>query len=553
MFRKAYYENWDDYDFVFEKIQNGNGREFAKASFSLKNDEKLRELAIKNGAWLADTFISNSRYIRISDPALAIEGLKNGGKNQLGYLDYSLMGNKEVVLVAVKMDPLNLLYASDELKDDFDIVFQAIQSDVRSIGIASDRLKSDITIGNYILDKDPKEFLVLINASPEFALQRLSKNLQDLRFFPNIVNDARVQKLLKNKKLILESASIIPDKKSLYEILHGGNHLSFLNHIADDLKNDENFMLKLLEVTPKAYPVLSESLKNDPVFINKAMQISLIDPYLNFNEEKKKELAGQTTILKLTKAPQLDFVFYGRITIPGLTLFKKHLDFSIKYISKSPIKKFKKVFMKGKVFVGQKDDILASDLLPSEVASALQKLKGNLGGFFDPKSKIDDVFIILNGETYKTSDAVNLIHELAHKFQYHYIKNGIQNQRLKDLYDLAKNEIDNQYCELPQIGDPLSNLRDPKTWSISERFASSEYYLKKIDHLNYIYENEQKKQIVFSKGQIRTLSKCPSEYSTKAHFEWFAEMVSLATLNLAKPSEKMIVEEFIKVVNEESI
>lgn len=552
MFRKA--SNWDDPEFVLEQIQNGNGREFAKASFSLKNDERLREIAIHNGAWLSDTFLTNSRYIKISDPDLAIEALKNGGENQLGYLDYSLMENKEVVLVAVKMDWLNLLSASDELHDDFDIIFQAVQSDVNSIEMASDRLKNDPTIGNYILDQDPKKFLELMDSlksNREFAIQRLSKNLQDLRFFPNMVNDPRVEKLLKNKKLILESARIIPNKK--YEILYGGNHLSFFNHIADQLKNDEKFMLKLLEITPKAYPILSESLKNDPVFIDKAMQISIIDPYLNFNEDKKKELAGQTTILKLTKAPQLDFVFYGRITVPGLTLFKKHLDFSIKYVSKSPIKNFKKVFMKGKVFVGQKDDILASDLLPSEVASAIGKLKGGkLDGFFD-KSRKDDVFIILNGETYTSKDAINLIHELAHKFHYQYIRNGIQNQRLKDLFDLAQNQIDNQYCELPQIGDPLSNLRDPKIWSMSERFASSEYYLKKIDGLNYIYENEQKKKIVFLKGQIRTLIRCPSEYSTKAHYEWFAEMVSLATLNLAKPSEKMIVDEFIKVVNEESI
>ena len=45
---------------------------------------------------------------------------------------------------------------------------------------------------------------------------------------------------------------------------------------------------------------------------------------LNFDENKKKELAGKITTLSLSTAPALDFIFYGRITTPGLILFKKH-------------------------------------------------------------------------------------------------------------------------------------------------------------------------------------------------------------------------------------
>jgi len=553
-YRQAEYENWDDYNFVLKRIQNGNGSEFAKASRDLKFNTTLREIAIENGALISDTHMPTSRYIRISDPNLAIKGLKNGGSGQLGYLDSSLTNNKEVVLVAVKLDPNNLMFASDELKDDYDVVSLAVKIDANTIQFASDRLKNDLTIGNYILEKNPQVFVSLMNdlkTNIDFAIQRLSQNLQDLRFFPNLVNHIQVQKLLKNKKLILQSAGITPDAKSVFNIMNQ-NHLSFLDHIANDLKNDESFMLKLLEVTPKAYTILPDSLKNDPVFINKAMDVSLIDTYLNLDEDKKNELAGKITTLSLSTAPALDFIFYGRITTPGLILFKKHLNFTIKTIKGSPLKNFKKVFSAGKVIVGQKIDILASNILPSEIASELQTFKGILAGFFDPRF-VNNVYIILNGETYKKSDAINLIHELAHKFQYLHIKNGMENKKLKDLFDLAKNPIGDEYCELPQIGDPLSNLRDPKLWGINNRLANSEYYLKKIDQWNYIYENEQKKQQILPRSEIRILSRCPSEYSKKVHYEWFAEMATLATLNLAKTSEKLIVEEFIKVVNEESI
>ena len=52
------------------------------------------------------------------------------------------------------------------------------------------------------------------------------------------------------------------------------------------------------------------------------------------DQDKKKELAGKITTLSLSTAPALDFIFYGRITTPGLILFKKHLTLQVSSVLK---------------------------------------------------------------------------------------------------------------------------------------------------------------------------------------------------------------------------
>ena len=77
-----------------------------------------------------------------------------------------------------------------------------------------------------------------------------------------------------------------------------------------------------------------------------------------------------------------------------------------------------------------------------------------------------------------------LIHELAHRLQCVFIKNGIENDDLTKLYNKATNSVEE--CRLgkfPKIGDPLSDLNVDKenNWSkFVYKKAGSEFYLEEI-------------------------------------------------------------------------
>ena len=55
------------------------------------------------------------------------------------------------------------------------------------------------------------------------------------------------------------------------------------------------------------------------------------------------------------------------------------------------------------------------------------------------------------------------------------------------------------------------------------------------------------------KGNVFENIPCPSEYGAKNHMEFFAEMFTLIILGLVKPSQQAIANEFMQIVNQESI
>jgi hypothetical protein len=81
--------------------------------------------------------------------------------------------------------------------------------------------------------------------------------------------------------------------------------------------------------------------------------------------------------------------------------------------------------------------------------------------------------------------------------------------------------------------------------------ASKNYTLTSItnDIYTYTFGRESK---TFTKAQILNLMNCPSTYGAKNHLEFFAEMVTLVTLGLVKPSQKVVVDKFLKIIKEES-
>ena len=146
-----------------------------------------------------------------------------------------------------------------------------------------------------------------------------------------------------------------------------------------------------------------------------------------------------------------------------------------------------------------------------------------------------------------------LIHELGHKFHNIVIKKGMDNQKIFDLYKSKETT-----CELPQIGDSLSDLRED-WWSV-KMSSENEFFLSEIvagqgfgAQDTYIYVNDIGEEKKFNKKQILKLINCPSEYGSESLEEWFAEMCVLITLNKVKPSQKLIADRFIQILEEETI
>ena len=59
------------------------------------------------------------------------------------YIDYTLRGDEELILYAVKSNGMLLYYADDELKDNYEIVKKAVANNGLALRYASDRLQSD--------------------------------------------------------------------------------------------------------------------------------------------------------------------------------------------------------------------------------------------------------------------------------------------------------------------------------------------------------------------------------------------------------------------------
>ena len=139
----------DDKDIMFAIFKKGEaegvktGSCIQYASSSLKNDKEVALIALKYGA-------------------------------SLNHLGYKLIADREVVMVAVKMNGANLQYTIPELRDDYDVVMTAVKNG-NDIKWASERLRDNETI----------------------ALEAVKRNGYQLEFIS--------PRLKRNKKIVIEA------------------------------------------------------------------------------------------------------------------------------------------------------------------------------------------------------------------------------------------------------------------------------------------------------------------------------------------------------------
>lgn len=108
---------------------------FEKLSTSLKNDDELVHMGLKYAPecliYLTEKY-SNNKELLMKLKVNRLEGYSDRLKN-----------DRDVVLMTVKLDGLNLKHASKELQDDYEIVLAAVRNDGRALEFASLRLRSD--------------------------------------------------------------------------------------------------------------------------------------------------------------------------------------------------------------------------------------------------------------------------------------------------------------------------------------------------------------------------------------------------------------------------
>jgi hypothetical protein len=226
------------------------------------------------------------------------------------------------------------------------------------------------------------------------------------------------------------------------------------------------------------------------------------------------------------------------ITEKDIEFFKAQLSLAGKYISQSPIHSFKKVLSSVFIDLGSHAD-LYQKYNQSKNTVAVYKGKTKSIGFFFDSIKSHPAYI-------------TLIHELAHQFHHTLIKNSFGNKVILALFKRATNS--KRQCELftlPKIGDPLSNLRE--SWWAVKKGSRDEYLLTKIIRGVYYYENGKGDDTIFTKEEIIEMLACPSEYGASNAEEFFAEMVTLITLGLVKPSQQLIADKFMKIIEQDSI
>jgi hypothetical protein len=219
---------------------------------------------------------------------------------------------------------------------------------------------------------------------------------------------------------------------------------------------------------------------------------------------------------------------------------KTQIHLALKKIENSP---FKKALLNSSVSIGtipalKNEGFRISD--PEAVAS-YYRLLDHITYIIDSK-----------GES-KSGDRPpyqSLIHEFGHRYHYTQMINGYKNQSIIDLYTKAMVSQEQCYIDqLPKIGDPLSNLRED-WWNV--KMGSENYVLSKIENDIYTYISDQGNVLEFNRASILKRITCPSKYGAKNVEEFFAEMVTLIILGLVKPSQKILADKFMQIVEQES-
>ena len=231
------------------------------------------------------------------------------------------------------------------------------------------------------------------------------------------------------------------------------------------------------------------------------------------------------------------------MTLENVVRYKNALVGATKLIRSSEIQQFKKVLLDAKFVIGTLSDIYDKTGFKYTGKASAHYLPhlDSITYYTDKKG------VALNDDKDPTP---TMIHELAHRFHYHFIVNNFDNKMIISLWREAKASKKQCYLKhLPKIGDSLNNFRYPY-YTVGS--ISNEYILTNIDKEKnlYTYTDSENNIQEFTLKEILHLISCPSTYGAKNPVEFFAEMCTLITLNLVKPNQRELADKFINIINQ---
>ena len=206
--------NLTNYDFITIVFSQKKelyclGNENGKYILDFKNDNEsyniikgssyknLIFLAVKQGGFSLK-FASNELK---NDKIFILEIFEKYNINFIEYISDNLKNDKDIVLLSVKHNGYNLIFASINLKNNKEIVLEAVKKNGLSLQFASDYLKNN----------------------NEIVLEAVRKNGLALQFASNC---------MKNNKVIV------------YEAVR--EDMNAFKFASNNLKNDKNFMLNII-------------------------------------------------------------------------------------------------------------------------------------------------------------------------------------------------------------------------------------------------------------------------------------------------------------------
>ena len=293
--------------------------------------------------------------------------------------------------------------------------------------------------------------------------------------------------------------------------------LDAVNYIDLKALQNRNFLLAVLKAVPE--------LKEEEDFLYSI-------PAISGNLDIARALFKPVEI----KIGDINLVLLSPITEDILKSFKDNFKKAISAIIASPLRKFKSV-LKGHLILGEIQDI-TNIFIPDEDSFE------NIEAFYNGSSKkvvYNQSFLYFS----PNPTHHNLVHEYAHKYHHLILKSS---PLITQLYERAMlSESECELAQLPKIGDPLSDITESREWSW--KVGSSEHYLREVGVRGYVYIDSKGDEIILSKKDILNRIKCPSQYGAKNEREFFAEMCVLITFNKVKPSQRLIANKFLEIVN----
>lgn len=204
--------------------------------------------------------------------------------------------DKELMMIAVNSNGLNLSYCSDGLKDDEDIVMTAIKDKPKAIAHASPRLKENENIITTALAQETRvsilcHFSDRIKDDPHYVKLAISNNAMNLYYASTrLKNDRKIvlAAIRQNADSFIYASNELKDDEKIVRIMSKTRTTgSILNHVGERWNDDKEIVKSMIEMNSYNFVYASARLKNDKEILQLALKKNAL--LLSYASEEIKD------------------------------------------------------------------------------------------------------------------------------------------------------------------------------------------------------------------------------------------------------------------------